>query len=296
MKNAEDNLRKQSIQADKNVNIDYTTVGNIQASNNLVNGNYIEDGIILDYPTIKVNLNHNSSGQRKKSQDNTNENTGFQNNNLFLEKIVEGNDMDINLNKFISSNNQKSNLLDIDFTKINSPEKKSSNFTNQISVSESVSSLNNLDLGSVLSSINLIGNDQLYFSPTKHEDKKDSYEEHSSNFRNRAASNFTSYDFSKGGFNNLSHSEVNTINNGNQYNFNNSNINMAFNQPINSSFQFENNIIKNDLMFNINKPRQSQDLFGLNNLLLSSTQMEDIFDSNTIKKQIRGVIIVNYRS
>ena len=61
---------------------------------------------------------------------------------------------------------------------------------------------------------------------------------------------------------------------------------MAFNQPINSSFQFENNIIKNDLMFNINKPRQSQDLFGLNNLLLSSTQMEDIFDSNTIKKQI----------
>lgn len=296
MKNAEDNLRKQSIQADKNVNIDYTTVGNIQASNNLVNGNYIEDGIILDYPTIKVNLNHNSSGQRKKSQDNTNENTGFQNNNLFLEKIVEGNDMDINLNKFISSNNQKSNLLDIDFTKINSSEKKSSNFTNQISVSESVSSLNNLDLGSVLSSINLIGNDQLYFSPTKHEDKKDSYEEHSSNFRNRAASNFTSYDFSKGGFNNLSHAEVNTINNGNQYNFNNSNINMAFNQPINSSFQFENNIIKNDLMFNINKPRQSQDLFGLNNLLLSSTQMEDIFDSNTIKKQIRGVIIVNYKS
>jgi hypothetical protein len=296
MKNAEDNLRKQSIQADKNVNIDYTTVGNIQASNNLVNGNYIEDGIILDYPTIKVNLNDNSSGQRKKSQDNTNENTGFQNNNLFLEKIVEGNDMDINLNKFISSNNQKSNLLDIDFTKINSSEKKSSNFTNQISVSESVSSLNNLDLGSVLSSINLIGNDQLYFSPTKHEDKKDSYEEHSSNFRNRAASNFTSYDFSKGGFNNLSHAEVNTINNGNQYNFNNSNINMAFNQPINSSFKFENNIIKNDLMFNINKPRQSQDLFGLNNLLLSSTQMEDIFDSNTIKKQIRGVIIVNYKS
>jgi len=278
------------------VNIDYTTVGNIQASNNLVNGNYIEDGIILDYPTIKVNLNHNSSGQRKKSQDNTNENTGFQNNNLFLEKINEGNDMDINLNKFISSNNQKSSLLDIDFTKINSSEKKSSNFTNQISVSESVSSLNNLDLGSVLSSINLIGNDQLYFSPTKHEDKKDSYEEHSSNFRNRAASNFTSYDFSKGGFNNLSHAEVNTINNGNQYNFNNSNINMAFNQPINSSFQFENNIIKNDLMFNINKPRQSQDLFGLNNLLLSSTQMEDIFDSNRIKKQIRGVIIVNYKS
>jgi hypothetical protein len=279
-----ENIRKQSIQAD------YTTVGNIQGSHNLVNGSNMDDGLNLDYSAIQVNLNQNSSVQRKKSLDITNESTSFQNQNNMYK--VETNE--ININKFKSSNNPTSNLMDIDFTKINSSDRKSSNVTNQVSVSESVSSLNNIDLGSVLSSINLVGNENFSTPPINLEDKKENSREQSSNFRNRAVSSFNSFDFSKGGFNNLPQTEVNTMNSmnfSNQYNLNNSNISMAFNQPVNSSFQMQNNFNQNNSMYN--KPRQSQDLFGLSNLLLSSSQMEDIFDPNTIKKQIRGVIIVS---
>jgi hypothetical protein len=281
---AKENIRKQSIQSD------YTTVGNIQGSHNLVNGGNMDDGLNLDYSAIQVNLNQNSSVQRKKSLDITNESTSFQNQNNMYK--VETNE--ININKFKSSNNPTSNLMDIDFTKINSSDRKSSNMTNQVSVSESVSSLNNIDLGSVLSSINLVGNENFSSSPINLEDKKENSREQSSNLRNRAVSSFNSFDFSKGGFNNLPQTEVNTMNSmnfSNQYNLNNSNMSMAFNQPVNSSFQMQNNFNQNNSMYN--KPRQSQDLFGLNNLLLSSSQMEDIFDPNTIKKQIRGVIIVS---
>jgi hypothetical protein len=299
--------KKQNIRKQSSIN-NYKPDTSYMPNNNM-NATEIDPKMDLDFSSIQINSNsQNNIPQRvNKSLDMTSGNISFQNHsNMIYEPSIK----DINLNKFKSSNNPSSNgVIDMDFNKIQySSNKRSGSSLNAVSVSESLSSLKNVDLGSVLNSINFTGNDNSA-AVNILEDKKENRESPHA-FRNRAASTFTSMDFNNSGYSLPGFNTLNSSNFGNQFNqcgvnnlsnFNsgnmgqvNTNTNMNMNknslylsQGNNSSQQ--NNFNQNG---NINMHRQSQDLFGLNNILLCNAQLEDVFDPINIKKQIRGVIIV----
>ncbi len=217
---------------------DYSKVNKIkQSQSKQKNSIVIPSNMNFDVDFTQINLKQENAD--KKSNANF-ENASLMDNYDFTKL---NNDL-ININTVtIRSQHKKSNSIE------SSPVKNSDN------LEKSLSSLKKLDIGTLLTSINLVETDA---------DKLDNSQlsQHSQNSQNSSILNIN----------------------------NNSIADRRYTSPSVISFGNDNT---NPIMFSSGGISTKSNLFdlNLNNIFSVNTSAEDNFDPNTIKKQIRGVII-----